>query len=258
MLESLLQYEFVRNAVYAGILASVVCGLLGPYIVVKRIVFISGGISHASFGGVGLGYLLGGSPILGAMGFAVASALGIGVVSRRFRQQEDAVIGIVWAVGMALGVVFIALKPGYAPNLLSYLFGSILTVTSSDLALMLTVTGVTALTILLLYKEFLALAFDEEYAWTAGVPVEPLYLTLLALIGLTVVILMRVVGIILLIALLTIPASISLQYTYNMKKMMVLSTLLGAAFTLGGLTLSYYVNLPPGATIILLAAATHL
>ena len=206
MLEAL-QYEFMRNALIAGLLASVACGIVGVYVVVKRIVFISGGIAHASFGGIGLGYFLGINPVLGALVFAVASALGMGAVIKRTKLPEDTAIGILWAMGMALGIIFIGLTPGYAPDLFSYLFGNILTVPFSDLILMLVLDAVIVSMAIALHKEFLALSFDEEFGTVVGVPVEALYLLLLCMIALTVVVLIRVVGSILVIALLTIPAA---------------------------------------------------
>ncbi len=251
MLEAL-QYEFMRNALLAGLLAAVACGIVGVYVVVKKIVFISGGIAHASFGGIGLGYFLGINPIIGALFFSLASGLAIGGVTRRTKLPEDTAIGILWAVGMALGVVFIALTPGYAPDLMSYLFGNILTVPMSDIMLMLALDAVIIGVVVALYKEYLILSFDEEYGTTVGMPVEKLYFLLLALIALTVVVLIRVVGMILVIALLTFPAAMARQFTHNMKTMMFLSVLFGFLFTLGGLWLSYVLKLPSGATIILL------
>jgi zinc transport system permease protein len=251
MLEAL-QYEFMRNALMAGLLAAVACGVVGVYVVVKRIVFISGGIAHASFGGIGLGYFLGISPIIGALVFSLASGLAIGGITRKTRLPADTAIGILWAIGMALGVIFINLTPGYAPDLMSYLFGNILTVPMSDIILMLVLDGVIIGIIAAYYKEYLILSFDEEYATAIGMPVERLYLLLLAMIALTVVVLIRVVGMILVIALLTFPAAMARQFTHNMKKMMFLSVLFGFLFTLGGLWLSYELKLPSGATIILL------
>jgi zinc transport system permease protein len=251
MLEAL-QYEFMRNALLAGMLAAVACGVVGVYVVVKRIVFISGGIAHASFGGIGLGYFLGINPIVGALFFSLASGLAIGGVTRRTRLPADTAIGILWAVGMALGIIFIALTPGYAPDLMSYLFGNILTVPFSDILLMLVLDAVIIGIVMALYKEYLILSFDEEYATAVGMPVEKLYLLLLAMIALTVVILIRVVGMILVIALLTFPAAMARQFTHNMRTMMLLSVLFGFAFTFGGLWLSYVLKLPSGATIILL------
>lgn len=250
MLE-VLQYEFMRNALIAGLLAAIACGIVGVYVVVKRVVFISGGIAHASFGGIGLGYFLGINPILGAMFFTIASALGMGLVTKRMRLPEDTAIGILWAMGMALGIIFISLTPGYAPDLFSYLFGNILTVPAFDLMLMLILDVIIISLVLLFYKEFLLLSFDEEFSTIAGVPTERLYLLLLCMIALTVVVLIRVVGIILVIALLTIPAALARRFTHSLKKMMLLSILAGAVFTFSGLWLSYLLDLASGATIIL-------
>ncbi|MDY6911603.1 MAG: metal ABC transporter permease [Chloroflexota bacterium] len=254
MLEAL-QYEFMRNALFAGLLASVACGIIGTYVIVKRLVFISGGIAHTSFGGIGLGYFLGINPVVGALLFTVASALGMGMVTKRTRLAEDTAIGILWAMGMALGIIFIGLTPGYAPDLFGYLFGNILTVPLSDLTLMLALDVVIIAVVISLYKEFLAISFDEEFGVVAGVPVERLYLLLLCLIALTVVVLIRVVGIILVIALLTIPAATARQFTCDLKKMMLLSVLFGAVFTFCGLWLSYELDLASGATIILVSGA---
>lgn len=255
---NVLQYEFMRNALLAGLLASVACGIIGVYVIVKRIVFISGGIAHASFGGIGLGYLIGINPVLGAMIFTVPSALGMGLITRKTKLPEDTAIGILWAVGMALGIIFIGLSPGYAPDLFSYLFGNILTVPFSDLMLMLALDVVIALVIALFFKEFLAVSFDEEFGRVVGVPVETLYLVLLGLIALTVVVLIRVVGIVLVIALLTIPAALSRRFTHSLAKMMLLSVFFSAIFTFGGLWLSFALNLASGATIILLSGLTLL
>ena len=248
-----LQYEFMQNALLAGLLASIACGIIGVYVVVKRVVFISGGIAHSSFGGIGLGYYLGIHPVLGAMFFAMAGALSMGLVTRRTRLPEDTAIGILWAMGMALGIIFIGLAPGYAPDLFSYLFGNILTVPTFDLTLMIILDGIIILLVSLLYKEFLLISFDEEFSKVSGVPTERLYLLLLGLIALTVVVLIRVVGIILVIALLTIPAAMARQFTYKIKTMMLLAILFGAIFTFSGLWLSYLLDLASGATIILVS-----
>lgn len=247
-----LRYEFMQNALAAGVLAAVACGIIGSFVVVKKMVSISGGISHASFGGVGLGYWLGINPVLGALFFTIAASLGMGLVVKKTRLPEDTAIGILWAMGMATGIVFLRLTPGYAPDLFSYLFGNILFVTSSDLTIMLSLDLIIVATVCFLYKELLAISFDEEFARIARLPVDCLYLGLLCLIALTVVVLMKVVGIILVIALLTIPAALARQLTHNLKKMMLISILLGAVFSLGGLWFSYQLDLPSGATIILL------
>jgi len=251
MLE-VLQYEFMRNALMAGLLAAVACGIIGVFVVVKRIVFISGGIAHASFGGIGLGYFLGINPIIGALIFSLASGLAIGGITRKTRLPADTAIGVLWAVGMALGIIFIYLTPGYAPDLMSYLFGNILTVPFQDILMMLLLDVVITGIVIAFYKEFLILSFDEEYGTAIGMPVEKLYLLLLGMIALTIVILIRVVGMILVIALLTFPAAMARQFTHSMKTMMILSIIFGFVFTLGGLWLSYVLKLPSGATIILL------
>jgi len=250
----LLQYEFMRNAIVAGLLAAVACGLIGTYVVVRRMVSVSGGIAHASFGGIGLGYLLGFNPVTGALVFSLGAALLMGTVTRRTRLSEDASIGILWATGMALGVIFIGLAPGYAPDLFSYLFGSILTVPTSDIWMMLVLDSIILLVVALFFKEFSALSFDEEFSRVVGVPTLFLNLVLLCLIALTVVVLIRVVGIVLVIALVTIPASIASQLTRSLKKMMLVSSLLGAVFTIAGLWLSYQLDLASGATIVLVSA----
>jgi len=254
----LLQYEFVRNAIMAGILASIACGIIGVYVVVKRIVFISGGIAHASFGGIGLGYYLGINPILGVLPFSIASALSMGWVSKRSRLPEDTAIGILWAMGMSIGIILISMTPGYAPDLMTYLFGNILTVPFSDIILMLVLDAIIILMVYAFYKEFLALCFDEEFATVRGVHAERQYLVLLCLIALTIVVLIRVVGIILVIALLTIPAAMSRQFTSNLKKMMMLSIIFGAVFSSGGIWLSYMFDVPSGATIILVMSVVYL
>jgi zinc transport system permease protein len=250
MLEAL-QYEFVRNAIIAGLLASVACGIIGVYVVVKRIIFISGGIGHTSFGGVGLGYLVGLNPVLGALLFSLASALGIGYVTRKSKLSEDTAIGIFWAMGMALGIIFIGLAPGYAPDLFSYLFGNILTVPMADLVIMLVLDIAIVGIVTAFYQEFLAVSFDEEFSTVLGVRVGLLYLLLLCMIAMTVVVLLRIVGMILIIALLTIPAAMARQFTFNMRKMMALAIIFSVTFTLGGLWLSYVLDLASGATIVI-------
>ncbi|MEW6227851.1 MAG: metal ABC transporter permease [Bacillota bacterium] len=257
MIEAL-QYEFMRNALAAGVLVSIACGVIGAYVVVNRIVFLAGGISHAAYGGIGLGYFLGINPLLGATSFSLVAAVGMGLVSRRARQGVDIAIGVMWAVGMALGIILIDMTPGYSADLMSYLFGSILAVPRTDILLMLILDGVIVLVVGLLYKEFLAVSFDEEFATVLGVPVERIYLLLLGLIALTVVMTMRVVGLILTIALLTVPAAISAQFTSALAKMMFLSGLLGVVFTTLGLWLSYAFDLTPGATIVIVAGVAFL
>jgi zinc transport system permease protein len=250
MIEAL-QYEFMRNALLTGVMASIACGVIGAYVVVKKMVSISGSIAHASFGGIGLGYFLGINPVIGALVFSLASAMGMGWVTRKTKLPVDTAIGILWAMGMALGIIFIGLTPGYAPDLMSYLFGNILTVPFSDVLLMLILDIVIIAIVIALYKEFLFLSFDEEFGTVVGMKVTGLYLLLLGLISLTVVVLIRVVGMILVIALLTFPATLARQFTHSIKKMMVLAVIFGAVFTFAGLWLSFIFDLASGATIIL-------
>ena len=250
-----LQYEFIRNALMVGFLVSIACGVVGTYVVIKRIAFISGSISHTAYGGIGLGYYLGINPMVGATFFTLFSALAMGEVSHRMKDREDTVIGIMWAIGMALGVIFVKLSPGYTADLMSYLFGSILTVPHNELILVLILDIIILLTVGLFHDQFTMVAFDEEFAQVIGISTRFYNGLLLCLIALTVVVMIRAVGIILVIALLTIPPSIAGQYTRSMGSMMGLSILLGAVFTTGGIYLSYLFDLPSGATIILLAGA---
>jgi zinc transport system permease protein len=254
----ILQYEFMRNALLAAILVGIACGIVGTFVVSKRIVFISGGIAHAAFGGVGLGYLLGVNPVLTAIPFSLLSALTIGTISRKVEINEDSAIGILWAVGMALGILFIALAPGYAPDLFSYLFGSILTVPASDIGLMVALDLIIIVLVTLAYKELQAISFDEEYSRISGVPTHVLYLFLLCLVALSIIVLIRVVGIILIIALLTIPTVIARQFTFHLRKLMVYSIALAVVLTVIGLWLSYLFDIPSGATIVLVLSAAFL
>jgi len=254
----ILQYEFMRNALLAAVLVSIACGIVGTFIVIKKIVFISGGITHAAFGGIGLGYLLGVNPVLTAIPFSLLSAIGIGMISKKTKISEDSAIGMLWAVGMALGILFIGLAPGYAPDLFSYLFGSILTVPFSDIIIMIILDFIIILTVLFLYKEFQALSFDEEFSEITGVPIHTLYLLLLCLVALSIIVLIRVVGIILVIALLTIPTTIAKQFTNKLKKLIIYSTLSAVTLTVVGLWLSYVLDLPSGAIIVLVLTLVFL
>ncbi len=247
------QYEFMRNAFWAAVLASVACGVIGSLVVTKKITFISGGIAHAAFGGIGLGYFLGVNPLYCLVPFSLASALGIGWISRTFKVAEDTTIGIFWSMGMALGVVLIGLTPGYAPDLFSYLFGNILTVPRSDLFFMIFLNVLIVGTVWVFYKEFLAISFDEEFAHAAGVNVTMIYSILLCLVALTVVLLVRLVGIVLVIALLTIPSSLARMLTASLTRMMLYATLIAMALSIAGLMASYLLDVASGATIIILS-----
>ncbi len=273
-----LQFTFMRNALLAGILVSIACGIMGTFVVIRRIVFISGGIAHAAYGGIGLGYyvkymvlplLVAGSavtsdprpgywPMLGAILFSLLAALVMGVIQRKTRQRADTLIGVLWAIGMAVGIVFVDLTEGYKVDLMSYLFGSILTVERSELWIMVGLDALILAAVALFYKELVAIAFDETFATVENVPVDALYLGLLCLIALTVVMLMRVVGLIMVIAMLTIPAAISGHFFKEMKRMMVGAVVLGILFAVVGLWVSYAWNLTSGASIILVAGVAYL
>jgi zinc transport system permease protein len=268
----------MQHALLAGVLVSVACGIMGTFVVVNRIVFISGGIAHAAYGGIGLGYfikynvlpvVLAGSalaqtqrpgyfPLVGAIVFSLLAALAMGLVQRRTRERADTIIGVMWAIGMALGIIFVDLTAGYKVDLMSYLFGSILAVERVELFIIFGLDILIIVLVALLYKELLAISFDETFAIVENVPVDAVYLVLVAMIALTVVMLMRVVGLIMVIAMLTMPAAIAGQFVKDMKRMMALASLLGIAFTTLGLWFSYIWDLTSGATIILVAGVTYL
>jgi zinc transport system permease protein len=254
MIEAL-QLEFMRNALAAGILVSVVCGVIGTLVVVNRIVFLAGGIAHAAYGGIGLAFFMGWPFLVGTAGFSLAAAGAMAAITLKAKHRADAMVGVIWAVGMAAGVVLLDLTPGYHVDLMSYLFGSILAVPASDLWQMGGIGAVVILIVTWYYNDFLAMSYDDEFARLRNVPVTFLYCLLLGMIALTVVMIIRVVGLILVIALLTIPPFIAEKFTRSLRTMMVASSILSCLFTLSGLWLSYLLNLTSGATIILVAAA---
>lgn len=254
---------FFQRVLLAGLLASVACGVIGTYVVARRIASLSGGISHAAFGGVGLGYLAGFPPIFGAAGFGLAAALVVGLAQRRFGSGLDTLVSMVWAVGMALGIVFVGLAPGYAPDLMSYLFGSLLFVPWEYVAVVAVLDAVILLAVLRFHRVFEAVCFDEEYAEVAGIPAEAFFLALLGLAALAIVTLIRVVGVILAIALLTIPAATARPWVHTLRAMMGVAVGLCALAIMGGLVASFGlsqafdVSLPPGPLVILVAAALY-
>ncbi|WP_316897048.1 iron chelate uptake ABC transporter family permease subunit [Pseudodesulfovibrio indicus] len=249
-----LGYDFMQNALAAGLLASLICGVIGSLVVVNRIVFISGGIAHASYGGVGLAFLLGLPVLPVTTGFTVCMALIMALVTLRARERVDTVIGVIWASGMAMGIILLDFAPGYNVDLMSYLFGSILAVPRSDLWLMAGMAVVVVVLVAVFYRGFLVMSFDEEFARARGVPVDFLYCLLIVLVGLCVVMIIRVVGLILVIALLTIPPFIAERRARSLKVMMSVSTVLSAVFTVAGLLLSYALDITSGAAIIAVAA----
>jgi len=257
MIEALLKYQFLQNAFLSGILASIVCGIIGVIIVEKKLVMMSGGIAHTSYGGVGLGYLMNFEPIIGAFLFSICAALGIGYIKRKGGTHSDIVIGLFWSLGMALGILFIFLMPGYPPDLSSYLFGSILSVTKADLYLMISLTIIVTAVVIILFNNWKAYLFDEEFASIRGIKTAFLEYLLLVLIAMTVVVLIRVVGIILVLALLTSPAAAAGMLTQSLAKRMLYSVILGMIFCTAGLWISYAINIASGAAIVILSVLCY-
>lgn len=253
-LAALLELEFFRNALLAGALASVLCGVVGTFVVLKRLVSISGGVAHAAFGGLGAAYWAGLEPRLGAVAVAAASAIGLGLIDGRRSRGQDAAIGVLWAVGMAVGLVFLHLTPGYAPNLLGFLFGNILMVSPADLWIAAVADLVVVVLLALYGKELVAVAFDEECARLQGVPVRVHSILLLVLVALSVVVLLQLVGIVLVIALLTIPPLVALRLVRSLAATVATAIGVGLVLTVGGLLVSYRLDLPSGPTMVLLGA----
>ncbi|HYW04888.1 MAG TPA: metal ABC transporter permease [Gammaproteobacteria bacterium] len=254
---ALLSQGFMQHAAIAALLAAVGCGVIGSFVVARRISYLAGGIAHSVLGGMGLAYFLGRAPFPGALGAALVAALVIGLVTRRARQHEDIMISAVWAVGMAAGVMFISQTPGYSVDLMSYLFGNVLMVPRSDLYLMGALDAVVLLVVLGFHKQLIAVAFDEEFAGLRGIPVTFFYMLLLCMIALTVVVVVKLVGLILVIALLTLPAAIAGRFVRTLVPMMVLASALAAVLSFGGLALSYGPDWPAGATITLVTGAAY-
>lgn len=264
-LETLSSQAWLQRAVLAGLLASVACGVVGTYVIVRRISYIAGGIAHCVLGGMGAAIYLQTvhgwqwlTPIVGALVAALAAALVIGLVSLRARERVDTVIGALWAVGMASGVLFISQTPGYQTHLMSYLFGDILLVRPADLWAIGVLDAGILIVVLLFYKQLLAICFDEEQARVRGVRVEAYYLLLLCLTALTVVLLTWVVGIVMVIALLTLPVAVAGHFTRRLWQMMAVAVVLSMAFTFAGQAVSWQLDFPSGATIIVLAGAAYL
>lgn len=257
MIRALLEYQFLQNAFMASILASIVCGIIGVIVVEKKLVMMSGGIAHTAYGGVGLGYLLGFEPIIGAFLFSISAALGIGVIKRKGGVQSDVIIGLFWSLGMALGIVFIALMPGYPPDINSYLFGNILSVTQADLYLMIILTSLVVFIVIALFNDWKAYLFDEEFASIIGIKTAVLEYLLLVLVAMTVVVLIRVAGIILVLALLTAPAAMASIFSKKLKNRMILSIIFGGFFCISGLWISYELNIASGACIVILSSVCY-
>lgn len=247
----LLSYSFFQNALLGSLLTAIACGIVGTYIVSRRLVFISGGITHASFGGLGLGFYLGMNPIWMAMVFSVLSAFGVEWVSKSQNVREDSAIAGVWSLGMALGVIFIFLTPGYAPNLSAYLFGNILTISYTDILWIAILVLLLVLFFSFFMKEVMYVAFDSDFAKTQHLPVKWIEYLMMSFIAVTIVLSIRLVGIMLLMSLLTLPQITVNLFTSSYKKIMWWSIWVGFIGCIAGLVLSYFLNVPSGAFIIL-------
>ncbi|EFI72541.1 MULTISPECIES: metal ABC transporter permease [Segatella] len=255
---SIFEYTFFQNALIGSLLASILCGFIGTYIVTRRLVFISGGITHASFGGIGIGVILGISPIWSAMFFSIMSAFGVQWISRKGGVREDSAIALFWTLGMSIGIICCFLTPGFMPDLSSFLFGNILTIESCDLILL----GILAAVVTLLFTFFLrpiqSIAFDRTFARSQHLPVTFIEYLMMALIAMTIVSTLRMVGIVLAISLLTIPQMTANLYTYSYKKMILLSIIIGWIDCLMGLGISYQLNVPSGASIIFVSIIMYI
>jgi len=256
-LVELIQYDFFTNALLGGIFASIACGIIGTYVVIKRLVFISGGITHASLGGLGIGFYAGINPMVSAMVFSVLSAFGIEWLSSRQGVREDSAIAAFWSFGMAVGIICIYLKAGFAPNLSEYLFGNILTITTTDILLFAILSLFLSIVFFFFRREILYVAFDPDFAKTRNLPVTLIEYGMMFFIAVTIVLTIRLVGVVLLMSLLTIPQMTANLYTANFSKMIFLSILFGLIGCLSGLLLSAYINVPSGAFIIFVLIAIY-
>lgn len=246
----LFQYTFFQNALYASLLISILSAIIGTYIVARKNVFISGGITHASFGGIGIAYYLGLNPFLGAAVFAILTGTGIEWIANKGKMREDSAIAILWSLGMALGIIFVFLTPGYSPNLMSFLFGSILSVGIADVYTMLALTVLTAIFFLIFYRPILYSAFDAEFSKINGMKVAVFRYAMAILVALAIVVSIRAMGIILVLSLFTIPQTTAMLYTHQFRKIVGLSILFGLLGSILGLLAAYAMNIPSGATII--------
>jgi len=258
MFEAIFEYQFLRYAIIASFLVSIICGLIGVIIVEKKLVMMTGGIAHTSYGGVGLGYLLGFEPIIGAFIFSVLAALGIGVINNRTTGHKDVMIAIFWSLGMSLGILFISLMPKYPPDVTSYLFGNILSVTTLNLYMILIITVVVSIIIVAFYHDWKAHLFDQEFMKIKGRKTKTMENVLMILIALSVVVLIRVVGIVLVIALLSIPAATASLISRRFHIRMILSIAFGLLFTLVGLSISYFTGYASGAVIVVFAFIVYI
>lgn len=253
----MLRYTFMQNALLLAVLASVSCGIVGSLITVNRMSSFAGSIAHASFGGLGLSYLIGVDPMIGATVFALGSSLGTGYLTGGGKMGSNTAMAALWATGMAAGLVFIKLSGTYSADLMSWLFGSLMSVSETDILLTGILGAVTVLAAVLLYREFLGISYDMEFTRLQGVPVELVRGVFLVLAALTTIVLMKVTGLIMVIAMLTLPATIAGYFSRSLFRMMVFSTVLSLFFSVSGLVLSWWLDLPPGPVIILTASLVY-
>jgi zinc transport system permease protein len=249
----LFKYEFFVNALLMGIFISIACGVMGSLVVSNKLSFMAGSIAHSAYAGIGLGFFLKFNPTICAIVVSIGFAIVIGIISLKNKHRTDSIISVIWAVGMAIGIILIDLTSGYN-DLMSYLFGSIIAVSKLDLIIAFSLDILIVVIVFMFFKEFLAITYDKEYAKISGVPVTLLYFILLILIVLSVVLLIRIVGLIMVIAMLTIPSLISEKFTKSLLQMMILSSIFGFIFIISGIIISYFLNLSAGATIILISA----
>lgn len=257
MVDAIFKYTFLQNAIISAALASIICGIIGTIIVEKKLVMLSGGIAHASFGGIGMGYFLNIEPIIGALIFAVASSFGVVTIKEKSKVNTDTIIGMFWVLGMALGIIFISLTPGYPPDISSYLFGDILTVSKMDIYIMATLDFIVIFMVIGFFNHIKSYLFDKEFSNVIGINVKLIEYIIFLFIAFSVVVLIRIVGIMLVIALLTVPPAISKLFTYDLKKIMGLSIVFGLFFSLLGLFISYKLHIASGATIIIVAVCSY-
>lgn len=254
---SILEYAFFQNALLGALLASIVCGLVGTYVVTRRLVFISGGVTHASLGGIGIGVYAGLNPITSAMVFAVASALGVQWLSRRGQVREDSAIALFWTLGMSVGIICCFLTPGFMADLSGYLFGNVLAIGGGDLLLLAALAVLLMALFATLGQTIAAVAFDPVFARSQRLPVATIEYLLTALTAMAIVATLRLVGIVLVMGLLTIPQMTANLFTYCFRRMALLSIVFGAAYSVGGLWLAYWLDVPSGATIVFVAVVFY-
>jgi len=258
VIDAILHYAFMRNAVVAALLASIVTGIIGTVAIEKKLISMSGGIAHASFGGVGLGYLLGFEPIWGGLLFAVGASGIICKLPGHVKLKADTLIGILWSFGMALGILFISVAPGYMPDMTSYLFGDILSVSTDSVLYMAAFTVVVVLLFFMLYNHLILYLFDEDYAKARGINVRLMEWVVYLMIPVGIIVLVKVVGIILTIALLSVPVSIAKIYFKSIGKVVVSSMVISFLFCLAGLAAAYYANIPSGVSIVVISTVVYL